>query len=141
MLMTQRQALEVLLPLRGQRIVVTTMSSAGLWPQLVDELQGFEAVVRDRDLQSFVLQRGLRDLGEVRIVLHQQDQQLLSGSGLHDAERRMHGGGPGAKFLDELVWLSTTYACPAARPFHDAARCRTRGVLSRGGCRTSTHSP
>jgi sulfopyruvate decarboxylase subunit beta len=32
--MTQRQALEVILPLRGDRIVVTTMSSAGIWPQL-----------------------------------------------------------------------------------------------------------
>ncbi len=34
MLMTQRQALEVVLARRGERIVVTTMSSAGLWPQL-----------------------------------------------------------------------------------------------------------
>lgn len=34
MLMTQRQALEVLLPHRGDRIVVTTMSSAGIWPQI-----------------------------------------------------------------------------------------------------------
>ncbi len=34
--MTQRQALEVLLSHRGERIVVTTMSSAGLWPQLSD---------------------------------------------------------------------------------------------------------
>ena len=34
MVMTQRQALEVVLAQRGQRIVVTTMSSAGLWPQL-----------------------------------------------------------------------------------------------------------
>lgn len=36
MRMTQRQALEVVLPLRGKRIVVTTMSSAGLWPGLSD---------------------------------------------------------------------------------------------------------
>ncbi len=35
-MMTQRQALEVLLPYRGNRIVVTTMSSAGIWPQLSD---------------------------------------------------------------------------------------------------------
>ena len=34
MRMTQRQALEVLLPIRGERIVVTTMSSAGIWPTL-----------------------------------------------------------------------------------------------------------
>ena len=34
MVMTQRQALEVVLPHRGKRIVVTTMSSAGLWPHL-----------------------------------------------------------------------------------------------------------
>ena len=34
MLMTQRQALEVVLAQRGERIIVTTMSSAGLWPQL-----------------------------------------------------------------------------------------------------------
>lgn len=34
MVMTQRQALEVVLPHRGERIVITTMSSAGLWPQL-----------------------------------------------------------------------------------------------------------
>ncbi len=32
--MTQRQALEVVVPHRGQRIVVSTMSSAGLWPLL-----------------------------------------------------------------------------------------------------------
>ena len=34
MVMTQRQALEVVLLHRGERIVVTTMTSAGLWPQL-----------------------------------------------------------------------------------------------------------
>src|SRR5450755_2914388 len=34
MVMTQRHALEVVLPYRGKRIVVSTMSSAGLWPQL-----------------------------------------------------------------------------------------------------------
>ena len=32
--MTQREALEVVVPHRGQRIVVSTMSSAGLWPLL-----------------------------------------------------------------------------------------------------------
>jgi thiamine pyrophosphate-dependent acetolactate synthase large subunit-like protein len=34
--MTQRQALEVLVPWRGNRIVVTTMSSVGIWPSLSD---------------------------------------------------------------------------------------------------------
>lgn len=34
MTMSQRQALEVVLPHRGGRIVVTTMSSAGIWPTL-----------------------------------------------------------------------------------------------------------
>jgi sulfopyruvate decarboxylase subunit beta len=34
--MTQRQALEVLLPHRDQAVVITTMSSAGIWPQLSD---------------------------------------------------------------------------------------------------------
>ena len=34
MVMTQRQALEVVLPHRGDRIVVSTMSSAGIWPLL-----------------------------------------------------------------------------------------------------------
>lgn len=34
MLMTQRQALEVLLPHRDGAVVITTMSSAGIWPQL-----------------------------------------------------------------------------------------------------------
>jgi sulfopyruvate decarboxylase subunit beta len=34
MVMTQRQALEVVLPHRGERVVVSTMSSAGLWPLL-----------------------------------------------------------------------------------------------------------
>jgi thiamine pyrophosphate-dependent acetolactate synthase large subunit-like protein len=34
--MTQRQALEALVPWRGERIVVTTMSSAGIWPTLSD---------------------------------------------------------------------------------------------------------
>src|SRR5436309_2848650 len=32
--MTQRQALEVVVPQRGERIIVSTMSSAGLWPLL-----------------------------------------------------------------------------------------------------------
>jgi thiamine pyrophosphate-dependent acetolactate synthase large subunit-like protein len=44
MLMTQRQALEVLVPHRGQRIVVTTMSSAGIWPQLSDSPLDFHYI-------------------------------------------------------------------------------------------------
>jgi sulfopyruvate decarboxylase subunit beta len=36
MLMTQQQALEVIVPWRQGRIVVTTMSSAGIWPRLSD---------------------------------------------------------------------------------------------------------
>src|SRR5262245_42475991 len=36
MLMTQRQALEAILPHRCDKIVVTTMSSAGIWPELSD---------------------------------------------------------------------------------------------------------
>ena len=36
MLMTQQQALEVVVPLRGDRVVVTTMSAAGIWPRLSD---------------------------------------------------------------------------------------------------------
>ena len=36
MRMSQRQALEVVHRHRGARIVVTTMSAAGLWPQLAD---------------------------------------------------------------------------------------------------------
>ena len=35
-LMSQRQALEVLAKHRGERIVVTTMSATGIWPQLSD---------------------------------------------------------------------------------------------------------
>jgi thiamine pyrophosphate-dependent acetolactate synthase large subunit-like protein len=35
-MMTQREALEVLAAHRGQRVVVTTMSSVALWPQLSD---------------------------------------------------------------------------------------------------------
>jgi sulfopyruvate decarboxylase subunit beta len=35
-MMTQREALQVLAPFRGQRIVVTTMSTAGIWPQFSD---------------------------------------------------------------------------------------------------------
>ncbi|MSQ94130.1 MAG: thiamine pyrophosphate-binding protein [Gemmataceae bacterium] len=34
MLMTQRHALEVVLKHRGERLVVTTMSAAGIWPEL-----------------------------------------------------------------------------------------------------------
>lgn len=34
MLMSQRQALEVLLPHRDNAVVITTMSSGGIWPQL-----------------------------------------------------------------------------------------------------------
>src|SRR5580765_3730834 len=36
MLMTQRQALDVIQRHRGERIIVTTMSSAGLWPAISD---------------------------------------------------------------------------------------------------------
>jgi thiamine pyrophosphate-dependent acetolactate synthase large subunit-like protein len=36
MTMSQREALEVLAAHRGQRIVITTMSSVGIWPQLSD---------------------------------------------------------------------------------------------------------
>src|SRR5258707_14456758 len=35
-LMSQRQALEVLAKHRGERIVVTTMTATGIWPQLSD---------------------------------------------------------------------------------------------------------
>ena len=34
--MTQRQALEAMLPWRGERVVITTMSAAGIWPTLSD---------------------------------------------------------------------------------------------------------
>src|SRR3954451_16761052 len=34
--MTHRQALEVLAQHRGERVVITTMTSAGVWPQLSD---------------------------------------------------------------------------------------------------------
>src|SRR5271156_1319496 len=34
--MTQRQALEVLLPHRGDAVVISTMSATGIWPQLSD---------------------------------------------------------------------------------------------------------
>ncbi len=44
MLMTQTQALEAILPHRGNRIVVTTMSSAGLWPQLSDAPLDFQYI-------------------------------------------------------------------------------------------------
>ena len=69
--------------------------------------------MRDCDLQPFLFQRGLRDLCEVRIVLHQEDQELLSGSGLHDPGRRMHRGGGSAKFPDRAVRFSTTDRLPA----------------------------
>lgn len=36
MLMSQRQALEIVQCHRGERIVVTTMSSAGIWPSISD---------------------------------------------------------------------------------------------------------
>jgi sulfopyruvate decarboxylase subunit beta len=36
MVMTQQEAIEVLVPLRGERIVIATMSSAGIWPRLSD---------------------------------------------------------------------------------------------------------
>jgi thiamine pyrophosphate-dependent acetolactate synthase large subunit-like protein len=36
MLMSQRQALEVLVMQRANRIVITTMSSTGIWPELSD---------------------------------------------------------------------------------------------------------
>src|SRR5437868_15262158 len=44
MAMTQRQALEVLVPWRGDRIVVTTMSAAGIWPALSDSPLDFHYI-------------------------------------------------------------------------------------------------
>jgi thiamine pyrophosphate-dependent acetolactate synthase large subunit-like protein len=44
MAMTQRQALEVLAPWRGGRIVVTTMSSVGIWPALSDSPLDFHYI-------------------------------------------------------------------------------------------------
>jgi thiamine pyrophosphate-dependent acetolactate synthase large subunit-like protein len=41
MLMTQRQALEVLAKYRGQRFVITTMSATGIWPELSDSALDF----------------------------------------------------------------------------------------------------
>ncbi len=41
MLMTQRQALEVVLPHRGDAVVIATMSATGIWPQLSDALLDF----------------------------------------------------------------------------------------------------
>jgi thiamine pyrophosphate-dependent acetolactate synthase large subunit-like protein len=40
--MTARQALEVLVPHRGDRIVLTTMTAAGIWPELSDSPLDFE---------------------------------------------------------------------------------------------------
>jgi thiamine pyrophosphate-dependent acetolactate synthase large subunit-like protein len=40
-MMTAREALEVLAVHRGERIVVTTMSAAGVWPQLSDTARDF----------------------------------------------------------------------------------------------------
>ncbi len=42
--MTQRQALEVLAQQRGERIVLTTMSSVAIWPQLSDEPLDFHYI-------------------------------------------------------------------------------------------------
>jgi len=44
MLMTQRQALEVVVPLRGERIVISTMTSAGIWPLLSDSPLDFSYI-------------------------------------------------------------------------------------------------
>jgi thiamine pyrophosphate-dependent acetolactate synthase large subunit-like protein len=43
-MMTQREALEVLAKHRGDRIVITTMSSAGIWPELSDSPVDFEYI-------------------------------------------------------------------------------------------------
>src|SRR5438309_4860837 len=44
MLMTQRQALEAVLPHRGNKIVVTTMSAAGIWPEVSDSPLDFNYI-------------------------------------------------------------------------------------------------
>jgi thiamine pyrophosphate-dependent acetolactate synthase large subunit-like protein len=43
-MMTQRQALEVLVRQRGDKIVLTTMSSAGIWPELSDSPLDFHFI-------------------------------------------------------------------------------------------------
>ena len=47
MAMTQQQALEAVLPFRGERIVISTMSAAGIWPQLSNSPLDF-AYIPDR---------------------------------------------------------------------------------------------
>src|SRR3954454_3648116 len=42
--MSQREALEVVARHRGERVVVTTMSSAGIWPQLSDSPLDFHYI-------------------------------------------------------------------------------------------------
>src|SRR5579864_4463900 len=43
-MMTQKQALEVLAKKRGRQMVVTTMSSAGIWPKLSDSPLDFHYI-------------------------------------------------------------------------------------------------
>jgi thiamine pyrophosphate-dependent acetolactate synthase large subunit-like protein len=43
-MMTQREALEVLTAHRGERIVITTMSSTGIWPELSDSPLDFDYI-------------------------------------------------------------------------------------------------
>jgi thiamine pyrophosphate-dependent acetolactate synthase large subunit-like protein len=42
--MTQREALDVVVPHRGERIVITTMSSCGIWPSLSDSPLDFHYI-------------------------------------------------------------------------------------------------
>lgn len=44
MLMTQRQALEIIVPHRANRVVIATMSSGGIWPQLSDSPLDFSYI-------------------------------------------------------------------------------------------------
>jgi hypothetical protein len=37
--------------------------------QLVDQLEALAPVARDRDLQAFLLQSGLRDLSQLRLIV------------------------------------------------------------------------
>ena len=43
-MMTQRQSLEVLARHRGDRVVITTMSSVGIWPELSDSPLDFHYI-------------------------------------------------------------------------------------------------
>lgn len=76
-LMTQRAALEVLAQVRGDRVVITTMTATGIWPQLSDTPLDFTYIPSSMG-QAPGLGLGLALAGHATIVVNGDGCTLMN---------------------------------------------------------------